>query len=118
MPSQPRFKEPLTPAQHAAIRFGLAAELESDPAVAKLLDFKARLDSAAQKLKPTQERKAKLVAKVRHGYGLDDNSDHRVAVLIESVASALLFLAQLKPRKPAASPKINPPTSGIQEFHQ
>jgi hypothetical protein len=103
-PKESRFPEPFTPAQTAAIRFGLAAEFGTDPRVAKLCDYKARLDISVAKLKPTPERKARLIAKVRGAYGLDGNKDHRIDVLISSTVDTLLFLARLTPR-PATSTK-------------
>ena len=102
----------LTPGQVVAQRFHLEDKLLADPRVAKLLDYKARLDEAASKLgtpeerksigrvRPSPEHKAKLIGKIRAMYKFGDH-DKRPDLLISSIAETLLFTARL--RKSAAA---------------
>jgi len=108
----PRWTDP-TPAQSAAMRFHLEDELGTDPRVAKLLDYKVRLDesvsrsssreerAAARKIKFKPEGKARMIAKVRAAYGFDGPQPYRIETLIESVANTLLFIAYLRKQKAA-----------------
>jgi len=103
-----------TPAQLTAIRFRISDESLSDPRVAKLINFKTRLDAEAcalrkeimpanpKALAPSPEIAGRMAAKIRAAYDFDGEQPEPVADLISAIAQTLFFKARLRKQKPAA----------------